>query len=556
MVTINLRIFTLLAAIFSANYSFAGTVDTAQRMLNQLGYNAGPVDGAYGGKTRAALESFYTDNGGSFDGKLDANEVADLQAAMAERGIEIYRPLNSYDVQRKWTQNPERMDLLVPEVRKSRAVGQGVFWYGPRVKYADFNGDGIDDIVTVGVSAKAFTNPDYRPGSGRCMQRNPDKWGQPKGCNGEDFKMKPRIAWGEPDGGYAMSNDKMFIHPPQKGNMIPGFSHPNGVLVADYNGDNIPDIFVHDSTFGWDGGYQSLYLSNNDGTWKYSTFSHVKNPGTDFGHGGATGDIDGDGDIDIMVTKVGKGIACYMNNGDGTFKYRSKCYSGMIVYTISLADVDGDGDLDAYAGSNSYHGVGGIGEYGGGFRILENDGRGNFRNKVNLPQVDCWVTNAASEPVDIDGDEDIDFITSLQGENYLFNAINIIENQGNWKFEQKTVQVADWDDFNPIYKEMYALGKGSDKCGMYVRNNSTGELKKFAQEGHALNSFVEQLAFADADGDGDKDIIMLLPTYLDGFNENYDQVQGGWIDNFGDGRYFHRPYVHPKGRGRVERLRY
>ena len=34
---------------------FADTVAQSQRMLNQLGYNAGPVDGAYGGKTKRAL---------------------------------------------------------------------------------------------------------------------------------------------------------------------------------------------------------------------------------------------------------------------------------------------------------------------------------------------------------------------------------------------------------------------------------------------------------------------------------------------------------------------
>ena len=38
---------------------FADTVAQSQRMLNQLGYNAGPVDGAYGGKTKRALEAFY-----------------------------------------------------------------------------------------------------------------------------------------------------------------------------------------------------------------------------------------------------------------------------------------------------------------------------------------------------------------------------------------------------------------------------------------------------------------------------------------------------------------
>ena len=75
--------------LLSVSEAYSGTVDTAQRLLNQLGYNAGVVDGLYGGKTRRALEEFYADNSSSFDGKLDANEVADLKAATIDAGLDV-----------------------------------------------------------------------------------------------------------------------------------------------------------------------------------------------------------------------------------------------------------------------------------------------------------------------------------------------------------------------------------------------------------------------------------------------------------------------------------
>ena len=75
--------------VMLASPVLANSVAKSQRMLNQLGYNAGPVDGAYGGKTKRALEAFYAKSGGSYDGKLDANEVADLTAAMSTAGIDI-----------------------------------------------------------------------------------------------------------------------------------------------------------------------------------------------------------------------------------------------------------------------------------------------------------------------------------------------------------------------------------------------------------------------------------------------------------------------------------
>ena len=80
-----LSIITILSLLIPHTV-FADIVSQSQRMLNQLGYNAGPVDGAYGGKTKRALEAFYAKSGGSYDGKLNANELADLNAAM--EGVE------------------------------------------------------------------------------------------------------------------------------------------------------------------------------------------------------------------------------------------------------------------------------------------------------------------------------------------------------------------------------------------------------------------------------------------------------------------------------------
>ena len=59
----------------------ANSVADAQRLLNQLGYNAGRVDGLFGGKTKYALEEFYLLKGDAFDGKLSTNEIMDLSLA-------------------------------------------------------------------------------------------------------------------------------------------------------------------------------------------------------------------------------------------------------------------------------------------------------------------------------------------------------------------------------------------------------------------------------------------------------------------------------------------
>jgi len=56
--------------------------------LKQLGYNPGPIDGAYGRKTEAALSKFYTSQGGQFDGTLDANEIEYLKLFLSSASVE------------------------------------------------------------------------------------------------------------------------------------------------------------------------------------------------------------------------------------------------------------------------------------------------------------------------------------------------------------------------------------------------------------------------------------------------------------------------------------
>ena len=469
-----------------------------------------------------------------------------------------YTPLSSLETEYAMMAQPSKNSTIVTLPRQSRNVGQGVFWYGPRTSIADFNQDGIDDVITVGVTAKK-NQPKYKSG-GACADakwqgRISDESLKRKGCSADGIKMKPRISFGKANGSYEPASDDMFVHPAPKGKKVAGFTHANRAHVADFNGDGIPDIMVSDTSFGFDGDYQSLYLSNEDGTWVYSTFSNVKKVKPVFAHGSAVGDIDSDGDIDVVLTIKGKGLNCMYNDGFGNF-IQKKCYNGNIAYTVSLGDIDRDGDLDAYIGANSYKGKGGLGQYGGGFFILKNNGKGKFSTQQRLPQVDCWVTNPHSIPADVDGDGDIDFVASFTQENYAYTAIQYIINEGNFKFSQKMFVITSEDDFPQYYQDMYSFGNGAkDECGMYIGKGE--KKKKYLQEGHPLNAFIEMLYFGDADGDGDMDIVL---SSITGGTGNWDdrlkaKVLGGWIENQ-DGKFFIRLYTHPKAKGYVRRLKY
>ena len=70
-----MKIFILFALISVSSPVLSSTVDTAQRYLNILGYDAGAVDGLYGNKTKRALEAFFADRGTNYDGTLDDAEI-------------------------------------------------------------------------------------------------------------------------------------------------------------------------------------------------------------------------------------------------------------------------------------------------------------------------------------------------------------------------------------------------------------------------------------------------------------------------------------------------
>ena len=97
--------------------------------------------------------------------------------------------------------------------------------------------------------------------------------------------------------------------------------------VADFNGDGVVDIFQTENVSinkNKQGKNDMLFLSQPDGTWLESTATHITGPWDcsycewgshghgvkkgkgliNFSHGSSIGDIDGDGDIDIVVTSI------------------------------------------------------------------------------------------------------------------------------------------------------------------------------------------------------------------------------------------------------------
>ena len=119
--------------------------------------------------------------------------------------------------------------------------------------------------------------------------------------------------------------------------------------IADVNNDDNDDLILTGNTSTSTSGFGTpstiLYLSNGDGT-----FDETSTSVTDvFESAVATGDVDADGNVDVLVSGNG-GTGLFFGNGDGTFTAANATPSNFALLqgAASIADIDGDGNQDFF----------------------------------------------------------------------------------------------------------------------------------------------------------------------------------------------------------------
>ncbi len=358
------------------------------------------------------------------------------------------------------------------------------YWFGWLWAAQDFNNDEYLDYLYTGTMNPINLEITGETTGGSCGGKR---------CEGE--MPGPTLFLGTAEGQYILSS-QLFID----NRDIPGQSLSRQNLVADFNNDGVLDLFIADHGIGTHNGIRdSYFLSQDDGTWIESSNTHLSRSNyTIFDHGGAVGDIDNDGDIDIVLTELKNQLTCWINEGNGVMKY--KVCGNIHAFAIELGDMDGDGDLDlVHAGHED-----GTSTATG---IVLNDGNGNFNKRIKLPMVQKWTTIPELSIWDLDDDGDLDMTLSRAGHLYVGVAIQIIENQGNNKFDS----------------QLHVL---LEAPANYVPEH----------EGNEWNNFVQNFLFGDFDKDGDPDV--LLVTHLE---YEHKHIGGSILKNDGNMKFVHLP---------------
>jgi Flp pilus assembly secretin CpaC len=203
---------------------------------------------------------------------------------------------------------------------------------------------------------------------------------------------------------------------------------PAALAIADFNGDNHPDLVVANQTDGT----ISILLGAGDGTFGTQTPITIP-PGAlpASPSAVAVGDFDADGNTDIAVTDfANSSVLILLGNGDGTFKNAVAYPAGNNPVALLAQDFDGDGEPDLAVVNQ------GDGTTASTVSILlgnRTGGKqdGTFAAKTDYP---VGVSPAGIATADFNGDSAMDLAVTNQGD----GTISVLLGNGDGTFGTQT----------------------------------------------------------------------------------------------------------------------
>lgn len=324
-------------------------------------------------------------------------------------------------------------------------------------------------------------------------------------------------------GPYSTSNTQLTVW--QANGTTPGtranhaiLTDPEGLLVADFNGDGRKDVAVLSQRNFNETGRVQLFPGNADGTLGARIDSATGQAPSSM----AAFDFNGDNKLDLVVGHFNtSGLMLLLGNGDGTFQAATTI--GPSGKAVAVADLNKDGKADLVVGRND------------GLDIRLGNGNGTFQAASRI-RIGVNYTYVAAGDFNKDGNPDIaaagiDGIVSV----YLGNGAGAFPTSNTYltrdNAEYMILVDFDWDG------NLDVVFAGGHPDGLVVQpydHNLTVLFGRGDGTLHAASSYdsvggVSAVAIGDLNGDGRPD---LVTTRVAGQGSNV-----GPLINTGSGRF-------------------
>ena len=287
---------------------------------------------------------------------------------------------------------------------------------------ADFNGDGIDDIM-----AARFLFPLENRG------------------------LAVQVLVGDGAGGFTDQTSTVFA------GAIPTTVHPREFVLGDFNGDGRPDVFIADHGYDatpFPGAQNRLILSTGPNHLRDATANIPQR--LDFTHSAAAGDIDGDGDLDIYVGNVSGQQQVtprfLVNDGTGVFTadtarlpaFTQNVAIGPAFNSVALVDLNRDNLPELVLGTAR--------EPLGKTQVLINPGNGNFASATSIAIPTPVIPNQGPpvnqqfqapetydiQTINLNGDAFPDLAVTWLNASWTAGYVQLLVNEGGTGFRDET----------------------------------------------------------------------------------------------------------------------
>jgi len=287
----------------------------------------------------------------------------------------------------------------------------------------------------------------------------------------------------------------------------------NQISIGDIDGDGDLDIlFANGGNFSSPGANQLQRIYINLGTGFFRDESQFRMNFSGLCRGVEMGDIDNDGDLDVIYAQdFQRQPQLFLNSGNGFFNNATVARLPAITLSSSRAqfgDIDNDGDLDLYITSGSTNRFG-CGQY----RIYVNDGAGFFTDETaSRHPIGNVCNNMDCIFGDIDNDFDLDVRTASTGS----NNSRLYRNDGTGVFTQVATP-SDGSCYSYDFGDMDGDGDldligangGSGNAEILLENDGTGSFTNVSGNISPNPSQDDNDSkFIDYDNDGDLDLLI------------------------------------------------